>query len=225
MGLPKVDLPKYKHYLVGVEKTVTFRPFTSKEQKILLLAKESEDKKEILEAMVQVVDMCLCGDDVDVYKLPAFDFEDLYLRIRSKSVSNECDIHYRYKETGELLSKTINLDEVKVQTNSDHKNIIMMTDTIGVKLKYPTILDYSLSDDDLVLECIVEVFDEEEVHQFDEYTKEEQLEWLESFDLESASNLSMFFATMPVLKHKTKLKTQDGKELPITLSGLEDFFI
>lgn len=224
MSLPKLDLPYYKHHLVGLNKTIHYRPFTNKEQKILLLAKESKDPKEVLQAMLQILDLCI-KESIDVEKLPSFDAEDIFLRIRSKSVSNESEIYYKVKDTGERISCKINLDDIKVQENENHSKNIPLTDSIGIKMRYPSITDFARSDDDLVLSCIECVYDDSEVYNFSEYTSEEQEEWLDSFDLKSTTKIREFFETMPSLKHKVNLKTKTGEEFTITLSGLEDFFI
>jgi len=224
-GLPKLDLPIYKHKLTGLKKTVSYRPFTVKEQKILLLAKESDDLNEIIDSMKQVVDLCTFGK-LDVETLPIFDFEDLFLRIRTKSVSDECELMYKIKDTDETVTVKVNLNDVKVQTTKDHTNKVMITDTMGIQLKYPTINSFKAESDDAFLKEAIEfIFDEDEVYTFSDYPEDEQLEWLDSLDSKTALKIKEFFDTIPVLKHQVIIESKEGKQIPITLRGLDDFFI
>lgn len=223
MSLPKLDLPYYKHHLTGLNQTVHYRPFTNKEQKILLLAKDSKDPEEILSSMLQILDLCT-KESLDLDNMPSFDAEDLFLRIRSKSVSNESEIYYKVKDTGESIKCKINLDDIKIQHHESHTNTIQLTESVGIKMKYPSVVDFAKSDDDLVLSCIDCVYDENEVYNFSDFSKEEQQEWLDSFDLESTIKIRNFFETMPCLKHTITIKSKEGEEFQITLSGLEDFF-
>lgn len=223
-NLPKPELPQYSHTLTGLGKTIKFRPFTTKEQKILLLAKETQTYAEVIDAITQILENCII-DDISIPKLPIFDVEDLFLRIRSKSVSNESTFVYRIKDTDERVNVTINLDDVKVKTFKDNKNKIMLTETIGVKINYPTLTSFKLSEDDMILSCIEYVFDEDEVYTFSDFSTEDQMEWLESFDAGAIKNIKEFFDTMPILKYETYVESKDGKKYDIVLSGIEDFFI
>lgn len=220
MPLPKHDLPLYTHFLKGINKEVQFRPFTGKEQKILLLAKQSEDEREMLDAMKQVVDMCM---QTKVKRLPIFDFEDIFLRIRSKSVSESTQMHYRHKDTGEKFVVDVDLRDVEVKDGGVDK-VIYFSDTYGVEMRYPTIDSYKLNEDDYILDCIQSVFKDDEVESFQDYSKDEQMEWIESLDLPMLNKIDHFLKNLPVLMYEREVELESKEKVKITLKGLQDFF-
>lgn len=239
MALPKIDLPSFTHQFYNSKKKVKYRPFTMKEQKIMLLAKQSEDKQQILNSVAQIVDLCTFGT-VNAMELPAFDLEDIFLRIRSKSVNNITTLKYKIKEkdTGKLTGKhvtvNVNLDEVKVSALEGHTNIIKITDRIGIKMKYPTMAlleDESNRDDhNLIVSCMESVYNGDEVTYIKDCTQEEIEEFIDSLDTNVMLQIREFFRTMPRLRHEieVKLPLEEGQTeqevVKIVLVGLESFF-
>lgn len=226
MSLPKLDLPTYKHYLVGLGKKIKYRPFTVKEQKILLHAKQSEDPEDQVEAIKQIIELCIY-DDIDIENMPFFDIEDLFLRIRAKSVSDVSEIMYKVRDSEEKIKIKINLDEVKVQEKEGHEKKIMITDTIGVVMKYPSLELLSkpdLQNDDLIRYCIDYVFTDEEVFYFKDYTSAEVEEWIEQFDVTVLNKIYQFFDTMPRIRHSVDIKLKDGTTETLKFEGIQDLF-
>jgi len=224
-SLPKLDLPWYKHHLVGLDKDIKYRPFTVKEQKILLRAKESNDAQDMVDAMKQITE--LCTQDVVADELPFFDLEDIFLRIRTKSVSEVSEIGYKVKDTDEKISVQINLDDVKVTKLPEHEKKIMLTDTVGVVMKYPTLEMLSgeaTTDEDMILNCIDYVFDTEEVYHFKDVSKEEAQEWVENFDTSVMLKIHKFFETMPRLRHEVEIELKDGTKETLKFEGIQDLF-
>lgn len=220
--LPKQELPEYEHILTGINQKVKYRPFTNKEQKILLLAKDSEDSKQIITAMQQVVENCLITKPKK--KLPIFDFEDIFLRIRSKSVSEEAEMHYRYKETGEEFSIKVNLDDVRV-VYPDVSNIIKLSDDMAIVMRYPSVDSFKLSEDEFLFDCIESVCKGEEIYSFEEYSKEEKEEWVDSLDSSTVIKINEFLQNIPALEHTEEVELKDKRKIKIKLKGLNDFFI
>lgn len=224
-SLPKLDLPWYKHHLVGLDKDIKYRPFTVKEQKILLRAKESDDPSDMVAAMKQIIE--LCTQNVEPDSLPFFDLEDIFLRIRAKSVSEVSEIGYRVKESGEKLTVTVDLDEVKVTTLPGHDKKIMLTDTVGLMMKYPTIdllSQNSTDDSEMIINCIDYVFDEEEVYNFADISSQEAQEWVDNFDTKIMLKIMDFFNTMPRLRHEVEVKLSDGEIETVKFEGIQDLF-
>lgn len=233
MKLPKINHTSFKHFLVGLNKEVRFRAFTNAEQKTLLLAKDQkDDKRSVIDAVAQIVGACTFGT-VDVEKLSTFDLEDLFLRIRSKSVSEVSDLRYRYdytdendKPVSEFIDFKLNLDEVKVQTNPDHCNKFMLDDTLGIKMQYPTFALASVTDEsEIIKHCIECIFDTEgNVYYLSDYSNEEVESFMSDIDMQGMLKIKAFFDTMPKLEHTITIKTKTGKTITETLSGIQSFF-
>jgi len=234
MTLPKLDLPRYKHHLTGINKEIAYRPFTVREQKILLHAKEENTAESNAEAIKQIIELCTFNK-VDPNTLPVFDIEDLFIRIRARSVSDVSTIRYKTTYTNEVgeekteyVDVEIDLNQVKVETNPDHSDTVMLTDTVGIKMKYPCLemaLDSSQDQDEMevIRRCIDIVFDQEETYTFSEYSAAEQNEFIESFDAPALRQIKTFFDTMPRLRH-TQTITVNGISQDIHFEGLQDFF-
>lgn len=229
MPLPKADLPRYKHTLVGLNKSINYRPFTLKEQKILLLAKESEELEQQAEAIKQILELCTFGE-VDTDNLSFFDIEDLFLRIRSKSASEIAEMAYKDKDTGEIYNIKINLDDIKVTTPEGHDKKVAISDKIGIMMKYPTlelITKREASDipeEELIKQCIDYVYDDTEMYYFKDQSKAEVDEWMDSLDSHTLMKIQKFFQTMPRLRHEVTIRLKNGKEEIIKFEGLQSFF-
>jgi hypothetical protein len=234
--LPIINHALFKHKLVGADKEVEFRAFTNKEQKILLLVKETkgqpDSQSKTVDAIKQIVQNCTLGK-LDVDNLAVFDLEDLFLRIRSKSVSEISNIRYRFDynddegiKKSEFIDVAINLDDVKVEVDPKHTNKIQLTPTMGVIMKYPSfglIKDFT-DKDDVMLACIDKVYNENEVFTLSDYSQAEREAFFDSLDVKSLMAIKEFFNTSPKLKHEIKIKPKNGDELTVTLEGLQDFF-
>lgn len=234
MGLPKINLPLFELKLPSSGETVKFRPFTVKEEKFLLIAQESDDSKARLLAIRQIVNNCCVDLPTDIGKLPSFDLEYCFIKIRSKSVGNELELAYRDKTDNRIYEFVVDLDELEVAFNPEHKNTFPITDTLGVVMGYPTIeqlaeMNLDLDKDpagilELVKACISSIYDEETVYETKDYSDKELDEFIESLPLDSFDAFTRFFETMPVLRHELHYKDKDGTEKTITLEGIDDFF-
>lgn len=236
MALPKLEHTLYEHFLVGMNRTIKFRPFTNREQKTLLLAKEESsngDKQDIvINAVNEIIHGCTNGK-VDCSSLPTFDVEDLFMRIRAKSVSEEIKLKYRYdyrdeedKPKSRFIDVFLNIDDIKVQVNPEHTNKIMLSPTTGIVMKYPTfgILKSCKSDEDIAIACIDHIFDENEIYDANSATKEELREFYDDIETKGLLAIKHFFDTMPKLSHTTTVDLGDGKTETVKYEGLEDFF-
>ena len=242
MALPKLNVPVYEAILPSTETVIKYRPFLVKEEKILLTAMESENEKTITDAVKQIIKNCVQGD-LDVERLPTFDIEYIFLRLRAKSVGEEVKIGLRPwgcpENKGELCEFTtevpINLEEVKVQKTENHSNKIMLTDDIGIILRYPNIesikemMRGELSETEVGLKVIknsVEmVFTQEETHERDSFTETELDDFFDSLNTLQMEKIREFFDTMPVLKHTVKYNCKTcGEEKETTVQGLNSFF-
>ena len=242
MALPKLNVPVYEAILPSTETVIKYRPFLVKEEKILLTAMESENEKTITDAVKQIIKNCVQGE-LDVERLPTFDIEYNFLRLRAKSVGEEVKIGLKPwgcpQNNGELCEFTtevpINLEEVKVQKTENHSNKIMLTDDIGIILGYPNIesikemMKGELSETEVGLKVIknsVEmVFTQEETHERDSFTETELDDFFDSLNTLQMEKIREFFDTMPVLKHTVKYNCKTcGEEKETTVQGLNSFF-
>jgi hypothetical protein len=241
MALPKLNVPVYETILPSTEKVIKYRPFLVKEEKILLTALEADDTKALSGAVKQIVNNCIQGE-LDVDKLPTFDIEYLFLRLRAKSVGEKVTIGLKPwgcpKNEGGLCENTtqveINLEEVKVDKNKAPSSKIMLDDKIGIKMKYPDINTIKLTGTgttaetagmDIIKDCIDMIYTEEETHERDSFTDEELDEFIDSLNSQQFKLLRDFFDNMPVLKHTVKYKCETcGEKKETILQGLNSFF-
>lgn len=227
MALPKIDLPRYKHELLGLGKKITYRPFTLKEQKILLLAKQSEDTDQIVESIKQIIELCT-DSTINVDELAFFDIEDLFLRIRSKSVGEISELMYRDKETDKQYKVNIRLDDVRVTVPEGHTNKIMLTDEVGIVMKYPTLEMLkekdNFSDEALIKLCIDYIFDSNEMYYPKDFSDSELDAWIEELDSKALLGIQKFFDTMPRLRYEMELKLENGRTETLKFEGIESFF-
>lgn len=231
MKLPVIDSPIFEIKLVSLEEPVKYRPFTVKEEKILLIAEESNDDKDILNAIRQVIQNC-CMSTVDVSKLPLFDIEYLFLQLRSKSVSNISTLRYRDKEDNEVREFDIDLDTIKPEIDPKHSTTIKLSNSVTITFKYPTIEDVSKiktdSEDasiELVASCIDTILDEDELFVADNFTLEEKVEFINQLNTKSFENvLVTFVESMPKMTHTLKYVNNNGNKREIVLEGYRSFF-
>ena len=238
MPLPKIATPTYELELPSTEKTVNYRPFLVKEEKLLVLALESEDTKQITTAIKAVLKSCVLTKGIKVEHLPTFDIEYLFLHIRGKSVGEEIEVNITCPDDEKTqVPITLNLEDIKVQKNDKHNNQIKLDDNLMMELKYPS-LDQFIKNNfdfdeknqmeqsfDLIGTCIDKIYNEEEVWATADCTKKEIKEFLESMNSSQFKEIENFFETMPKLSHTVKvINPNTKKENEVVLEGLQSFF-
>jgi len=229
--LPKLNHALHTHYLVGLGKEIKFRAFTNHEQKALLLAKQEKDNKTaVIDAVKQIVEACTLGK-LKADLLSSFDLEDLFLRIRSKSVSEVSNIRYRfdYEEEGKPLSKfidiSINLDDVKVKVDQNHSKKIMLSDDIGITMKYPTFTMANIDEEELPMRCIESVFTADgEVTYISDVSDSDLWAFYDDIDMKGLLKIKNFFDTMPKLSHTVVIDLPTGEKREVLIEGLQSFF-
>jgi hypothetical protein len=238
MPLPKISTPTYELELPSTGQTIQYRPFLVKEEKLLVIALESEDTKQITTAIKTVIKSCILTKNIKVESLPTFDIEYLFLNIRGKSVGEELEVNIICPDDGETqVPVTINLDDIKVQKNEEHSNRIKLDDSIMMEMKYPSLDQFIKSNFDfsdknamdqsfeLIASCIDKIFTEEEVWTAADVTKKEMADFLESMNSSQFKDIEKFFETMPKLSHKIKVKNPVTEvESEVVLEGLASFF-
>jgi hypothetical protein len=234
MALPKIDLPVYQCELPSLKgKKVKFRPFTVKEEKILLTAQESEETEQVLISIRQILNNCLL--DKDVSELAIFDIEYLLIQLRSKSVDNKVEFEITDPDTEEKVAVEFNLDSVKVLHNKDHSNKIVISDQYTLFLKYPTIDNFEslmtkkepTSEDSyqMMLACLDKLASADEVFNFKDFPKEEIDSFVESLHSDTVKNIKIFFDTMPKVRHEIPYKNSKGESNIFVIEGTQTFFI
>ena len=238
MPLPKIATPTYELELPSTWKTIQYRPFLVKEEKLLVLALESEDTKQITTAIKTVIKACIKTRGVKVEALPTFDIEYLFLNIRGKSVGEDLDVNVVCPDDKETEVKVnINLDDIKCIKNPDHINKIKLDDSLMMEMKYPSLDEFIKSNFDLeeknqmdqsfdlIARCIDKIYSEEEVWASEDCTKKEMSEFLESMNSSQFKEIETFFETMPKLSHTLKVTNpKTNVESEVVLEGLASFF-
>lgn len=237
MPLPKIATPTYELEIPSIKKTVKYRPFLVKEEKILILAQESEDPKQITDAVKTVISDCIITRGVKVDKLSTFDIEYLFLNIRGKSVGESVDVLITCPD--DMVTQvpvTINLDDINVEISPEHSRDIVLDDNLTLRMRYPSIEEFiknNFTDEDvsvddtfeLICSCIEQVYSEEESWSAGDFTKKELKEFVEQLTSKQFKQVEKFFDTMPKLSHKIKLKNPEtGVESEVVLEGLTSFF-
>ena len=238
MPLPKISTPTYELELPSTGQEIQYRPFLVKEEKLLVLALESENTKEITTAIKNVIKSCIQTKNIKVESLPTFDIEYLFLNIRGKSVGEEIEVNVICPDDGETyVPVKINIDEIQVQKSEEHNNKIQVDDNIVMQMKYPSLdqfiknnFDFSGDSNmdqsfDLVASCIDKIFNEEEVWASSDVTKKELIDFLEQMNSAQFKQIEKFFETMPKLSHSVKVKNPKTEvESEVVLEGLSSFF-
>ena len=238
MPLPKIATPVYELELPSTGKTIEYRPFLVKEEKVLVIALESEDTKQITTAIKNVIKNCIKTKGVKVEELPTFDIEYLFLNIRGKSVGEEIEVNVTCPDDGETqVPVTINLDDIEVQKNEEHSNRIKVDDSIMMEMKYPSLDQFIKNNFDfndknamdqsfeLIATCIDKIFTEDEVWAVEDCSKKEIVDFLEQMNSSQFKEIEKFFETMPKLSHSIKVKNpKTKKENEVVIEGLAGFF-
>lgn len=238
MPLPKISTPTYELELPSSGKKIKYRPFLVKEEKILIIAMESEDNKAITNAIKDVLSACILTRGVKVDELSTFDIEYLFLNTRGKSVGEEVEVMITCPDDGKTQVPTvIVLDEIKVQIDEEHNKDIKLDDTLVLRMKYPSMSqfiknNFSLSDDigvaqtfELIGSCIEQIYSDDESWSATDCTKKELNEFVESLNSKQFKEVEKFFETMPKLSHTITVKNPNtGVESDVVLEGLSAFF-
>ena len=238
MPLPKISTPTYELELPSTGQTIKYRPFLVREEKLLVIALESEDTKQITNAIKTVIKNCIETKNIKVEALPTFDIEYLFLNIRGKSVGEEIEVNIICPDDGETqVPVKINVDDIKVQKNSEHTKQIKLDDSIMMEMKYPSLDQFIKSNFDLntnntmdqsfelIGSCIDKIYTEEEVWSTSDVTKKELTEFLDQMNSNQFKEIEKFFETMPKLSHKIKITNPVTEvESEVTLEGLSSFF-
>ena len=238
MPLPKINAPTYEMVIPSSKKKIKYRPFLVKEEKILVIAMESEDIKDIARAVKQVLGNCILTRGIKVDKLSTFDIEYLFLNVRGKSVGETVEIQVTCPDDQETkVPVTVALDEIKVIEDPNHSKDIKLDEKLTMRMKYPSLdqfikENFSVGDGvgfeqsiDMIADCVDMVFREEETWTGSDFTKKEMIAFLEGLGSKQFKELEKFFTTMPKLKHEFVVKNPaTGQDNQIKLEGLAAFF-
>ena len=238
MPLPKISTPTYELELPSTGKTIKFRPFLVKEEKLLVLALESDDTKEITNAIKAVLKDCIQTRGVKVDTLPTFDIEYLFLNIRGKSVGEDIEISILCPDDGETYAEVqISIDDIKVSKDPEHTNKIKIDDKLMMEMRYPSLNQFVKSNFDfgedsqvdqsfeLIASCVDKVFSEDEAWTSEDFTKKEITDFLEQMNSSQFKQIEKFFTTMPKLSHEVEVvNPKTKKKGKVVLEGLSSFF-
>jgi hypothetical protein len=237
MPLPKITTPTYELEIPSLKKKIRYRPFLVKEEKILIIAMESEDSKQIANAVKTVITNCILTKGIKVDELATFDIEYLFLNIRGKSVGETVEVLITCPDDGMTkVPRTINLDEIEVQVSEDHTRDIKLDDNLIMRMKYPSMNEFvknnfnpqgiSVTDTfDLISSCIEQVYTEEESWAASDFSKKELNEFIEQLTSTQFKEIEKFFETMPKLSYTIKIKNPNTEvESEVVLEGLTSFF-
>ena len=248
MGLPTIAVPEYTLTIPSTKKEVKYRPFLVKEEKILLLAMESEKTEEIITATKTIIENCIYGD-IDVDNMPTFDVEYIFLQLRAKAKGEILELKYKCPKCESEIPIAISIDDIAIQRNKEHNKDVKLTEELGVMMKYPNMsLQTKIAQAtgkqkeieglfNTMTACIDYIYDKETTYPAKDHTEKEMNDFVESLTDSQFQKISKFFETMPKLKHeielhctnkikgkgKTKDKICDHKE-KMMLEGLANFF-
>jgi len=242
--LPKLDVPIHEVKLISTGKTIRFRPFLVKEQKLFLMASESNDPKETVNVIRQVLKNCVL-DEIDVDSLPTFDLEFLFMNLRARSVEEVVDLKYKcnnvvLNDKGESDSCTgvvdfkVNLLEIQPIKNPDHTNKIQLTDNLGVVLKYPSFDMIQRYEDktetdimsSVLVDCIDYIYDKDQIYYTKDTSRDELIEFVDNLQQKDLEKIKVFFDTLPEIKKDVHFKCPKcAYEEDISIKGLQSFFV
>ena len=237
MPLPKISTPTYELVLPSSNKKIKYRPFLVKEEKILIIALESQDQKQIANAVKSIIASCILSRGIKVEKLSTFDIEYLFLNIRGKSVGEDIEVMITCPDDGKTqVPMSINIDSIQIKKSDDHNPDIKLDDQFTLRMRYPSLSEFIKSnftaedlkvDDtfDLIASCVDQVYSEEESWTQEDCTKKELTEFIEQLNSAQFKDIEKFFDTMPKLSHTVKVMNPNTKvESEIVLEGLQNFF-
>lgn len=232
-SLPKIDYPILNIKVPSTKKEHMFRPFLVKEEKILLMAKESRNNADIFTAIKQVVQNCCLDEKFKIDALPIFDLEYLFIKLRAFSIDNVIKINYRDEEDQKVYEFDINLDEVKVEFPEKVANKIKISETAGIIMRYPSASLYedqeflNLRQDylfELIVRCIDKVFDKDDIIDAENVSREELRNFVENLNVKIFEKIHKFLLAAPKINYVIKYKNELGNDKEIVFSSLNDFF-
>ena len=237
MALPKIETPTYELKLPSKDETIAFRPFTVREEKILMIASESEKKDEIYNAITRMIDACTFNK-IECIKLPLFDIEYIFLQIRSKSVGEVAKFRVVCPDDLETYAEIeVDISKVEVQVDDDHTNKVVLDESrnLGVVFAYPTMGVTKVANDitnaktkdifEIIYSCVDHIFEGEKIYPAKDTSKDDMVEFFDSISQENLVDIKKFFDTMPQLKHTTEVENPKTKVVStVTFRGLSDFF-
>lgn len=238
MPLPKISTPTYELEIPSLKKSVKYRPFLVKEEKVLIIAMESEDPKQIAEAVKTVISNCVVTRGIKIEQLATFDIEYLFLNIRGKSVGETVDVLITCPDDGVTqVPVSINLDDIQVDFRKDHSRDIKLDDSLTLRMRYPSMQEFvksnfiagsEISVDEtfnMITSCIEQVYSEEESWAASDCTKKELQDFMDQLTSQQFKDIEKFFETMPKLSHTIKVKNPNTEvESEVVLEGLTSFF-
>ena len=237
MPLPKISTPTYEMVLPSSNRKIKYRPFLVKEEKILIIALESQDQTQIANAIKDILSSCILTKGTKVDKLSTFDIEYLFLNVRGKSIGEKIEVMVTCPDDEKTqVPMSIDIDSIKVNKSKDHKSDIKLDDQYTLKMRYPSLNEFiktNFSGDgvqvddtfDLIASCIDQIYSEEESWASQDCTHKEMVEFLEQLNSSQFKEIESFFNTMPKLSHTVKVKNPNtGVESDVVLEGLQNFF-
>ena len=240
MPLPKINTPTYELVLPSSGKKIKYRPFLVREEKILIMALETEDQKQITRAVIDILSSCIITKGIKLDKLATFDIEYLFLNVRSKSVGEQIEVNVTCPDDEKTsVPITIDIDSIKIEKNKNHRDTIKLDDSLSLKLRYPSMeqfvsTNFESAEEsgneikttlDMIISCIDIIFNEEESWNASESTKKELEEFIDQLNTKQFKMIEDFFATMPKLTHTFKVKNpKTDVESTVKLEGLASFF-
>ena len=234
MALPKLQYPTFELEVPSTKRKLLFRPFLVAEEKILLMAQQSGDIKDIILSLKQVIGNCCTDQSFDANTLATFDIEWLFLKLRSKSVNNKATVYLTDNEDGQEYKFEVDLDTVDIYRDPNHNPKIKLNDTVSIVLKYPTVdmidLIASMATEtkaffEVMKYCIEYVMDGEKINKFADAPVTEQDEFVQSIDIAGFTSITTFFETMPRMLYEIPYKNSLGHDRKAVLRNLNDFFI
>lgn len=234
MKLPKIDLPIFEATLPSTGEKVKYRAFTVKEEKIMLIAKESSDVDQIIMSIKQVLSNCII--DKDINDLAVFDIEYLLTMIRGKSVNNVIDFSIRDPDTQEEVKLSLDIEDISIIRDDRHTNKVRVNDQYMLYMKYPNFDSYIVTfsqkntDDpmayyDVMVQCMNKLVSEDTVYKLSDFSPEEVDQFIESLGTDVIGRIQQFFETMPKLRHEIKYKNKNGDEKTFAIEGTDSFFM
>ena len=236
MALPKLDTPTYEVKLPSTGEPIKFRPFLVKEQKVLMMAQESKDTKQIIDTMGELVKSC-CFESIDIQQIPMFDIEYLFLNMRAKSVGEVISLNLLCEDDGKTrVPVEINIEDIHPQITDEHTNVIQLTESISLHLRYPLLKDQAMlmneSETDvqkvfgMLHQCIEEIRDGDTIYYKTDMTRKDLEQFVDQLSTNQFEDILEFFNSMPKLRHIVEIENPKTKvKNTIVLEGLSDFLV
>ena len=237
MSLPKINTPEYRLNVPSTDEEITYRPFLVKEEKLLLIASETEDEDATYRAIRKIIESCCLTGDINLDKMPLFDMEYIFLNIRAKSVGEVAKLKVTCPDDEKTqVDVEVDLTKINVVMDESHDARIQLTDNIGVLMSYPSMATVGMAQQlkkgetttalfETIANCLYQIWEGEEVHDAMDYTMKDKLAFIDSLNHDQFEKIQNFFETMPTLKHEIEVTNpKTKKKSKMTLSGMNDFF-